>query len=204
MYSNRTYLVFLGDIKARITAARIKAARSVNSELIQLYWDIGRRIVENQQEQGWGKSVVEMLSRDLKKAFPEVTGFSADNLWRMRQFFLNYSLPEFLEQVVPETETRNDQNLEQNVPETAEQPAKSIPGVISERIHEILGNVPWGHHLEILKKPTIFKPKYIICAPPLNSAGAGMFCLTRLRRTLMNGFTKEKRRIIFPPFYLNI
>jgi len=52
----------------------------VNRDLILLYWDIGRGIVERQEKLGWGQSVVEMLSRDVKKAFPAARGFSADNL----------------------------------------------------------------------------------------------------------------------------
>jgi hypothetical protein len=59
-------------------------------ELILLYWDIGRRIVEKQEKLGWGKSVVETLSRDLKAEFPGLLRFSANNLWLMRQFFSEY------------------------------------------------------------------------------------------------------------------
>ena len=60
-------------------------ARIVNSELVGLYWDIGTAIREKQAAQGWGDGVVERLASDLKRAFPATTGFSAINLWRMRQ-----------------------------------------------------------------------------------------------------------------------
>ncbi len=99
---SQEYSAFVGELKARIQSARISAARAVNQNLILLYWNIGRGIVERQEKLGWGQSVVEMLSRDLKKAFPAVRGFSADNLWRMRQFFAVYGRAEILEQLVPE------------------------------------------------------------------------------------------------------
>ena len=79
------YATWLQDVKAHIQAARIGAARAVNRELILLYWDLGRGIVEKQELLGWGKSVVETLSTDLREAYPGVKGYSANNLWLMRQ-----------------------------------------------------------------------------------------------------------------------
>jgi len=67
------YRQFIEDLKARVTAARISAARAVNRDLILLYWDIGRAIVEKQQVLGWGESVVDRVSRDLKEAFPRIS-----------------------------------------------------------------------------------------------------------------------------------
>ena len=72
------YRQFIEDLKARVTAARISAARAVNRDLILLYWDIGRGIVEKQRTLGWGESVVEMVSADLRASIsPAMTGFSA-------------------------------------------------------------------------------------------------------------------------------
>ena len=65
----------------------------MNRDLILLYWDIGRGIVEKQQTLGWGDSVVEMVAADLRRAFPGTTGFSPQNLWRMRQFYLDLYRP---------------------------------------------------------------------------------------------------------------
>jgi hypothetical protein len=72
-------------VKARIQAARIAVARAANRELILLDWDLSRAIVEKQEAMGWGKSVVETLSADLRELYPGVKGFSANNLWLMRQ-----------------------------------------------------------------------------------------------------------------------
>jgi len=96
------YPAWLGDMKSRIRSARTAAARSVNRELILRYWDIGRRIVEKQEQLGWGKSVVEKLSRDLNVEFPAMTGFSSRNLWDMRRMVEVYTVPEFLRQLVAE------------------------------------------------------------------------------------------------------
>jgi predicted nuclease of restriction endonuclease-like (RecB) superfamily len=99
---SKDYILFLKDIKNKITNARIKAYRSLNKELIKLYWDIGKSIVEKQEKYGWGKSIVEKLSNDLKKEFLGVKGYSTQNLWYMRQFYLGYKDTPNLQQLVGE------------------------------------------------------------------------------------------------------
>ena len=84
------YGVFLADLKARIQTAQTKATLAANRELIALYYDVGQRIVERQEEAQWGDGVLEQISRDLKAAFPDATGFSRRNLYDMRAFFLAY------------------------------------------------------------------------------------------------------------------
>jgi hypothetical protein len=74
LINHKEYIDLLTGVKARIQSARIAASRSVNKELILLYWDIGRSIVERQKDEGWGKSVVEQLSKDIQKEFSGVTG----------------------------------------------------------------------------------------------------------------------------------
>lgn len=87
---NKDYKAFLVELKARIERARWDTARSVNKELIDLYRDIGTRILEKQQALGWGRGVIEALSNDLLDAYPGAQGFSPQNLWLMRQFVLEY------------------------------------------------------------------------------------------------------------------
>ncbi|OGR51031.1 MAG: hypothetical protein A2049_03475 [Elusimicrobia bacterium GWA2_62_23] len=87
----REYGTMLTEIKGRVRAAQYSALRAVNKELIALYWDIGRIIEERQSGNTWGKSVVERLAMDLQAEFPGVSGFSRDNIWRMRKFYLHYS-----------------------------------------------------------------------------------------------------------------
>ncbi len=76
------------QLKERIRSAQLRAAQAVNRELIELYWQIGRSIVERQRSDGWGKSVVERLAKDLQAEFPGMSGFSPRNVWRMRAFYL--------------------------------------------------------------------------------------------------------------------
>ena len=80
------YADWLADIKTRVATARQRAALAANAELIQLYWQIGRDILQRQSAQGWGSKVIERLARDLRAAFPEMKGFSARNLMYMRDF----------------------------------------------------------------------------------------------------------------------
>lgn len=84
------YKSFVGEIKAKIYKAQYKALKSVNLELINLNWEIGKSLVEKQKQLGWGKSVVENLSKDLQNEFPGIQGFSSKNLWRMKGFYLTY------------------------------------------------------------------------------------------------------------------
>jgi len=85
------YGQLLEDLKSRIKGAQVRAALAANREMITLYWDIGRAIVERQEQYAWGASVIERLSRDLRSAFPDTSGFSPRNLWRMRLFYLAYA-----------------------------------------------------------------------------------------------------------------
>ncbi len=78
------YKTLLTDVKLRIRSAQYEALKSVNKEMISLYWDIGKMIVNRQKGETWGKSVVEQLAKDLQIEFIGVSGFSARNIWRMR------------------------------------------------------------------------------------------------------------------------
>ena len=84
------YKTFLSEIKDKIHQAQYEAMKQVNKTLLTLYWEIGKSIVEKQKEHDWGKSIVETLSKDLQNEFVGVQGYSADNLWRMRKFYLHY------------------------------------------------------------------------------------------------------------------
>lgn len=96
------YSEFVSGIKQQIRSAQYAALKAVNRELIQLYWFIGKSIVEKQEEFGWGKAVVETLAKDLQQEFPNENGFSASNLWRMRNFYSTYADNEKLAPLVRE------------------------------------------------------------------------------------------------------
>lgn len=84
------YARFLGDLKERIRAAQVRAALSVNRELVLLYWQLGRAILERQAQEGWGAKIIDRLSADLRHAFPDLHGFSRTNLLYMRAFAKAY------------------------------------------------------------------------------------------------------------------
>ena len=98
--NTKEYINFLNDIKKDIQTSRVKAALSVNKELILLYWRIGKGILSRQKELGWGAKVVDQLSLDLKHEFPETKGFSRQNLFYMRQFAGEYSDDQIIQQLV--------------------------------------------------------------------------------------------------------
>lgn len=133
------YAAFLESLKTRVRQAQTKAMLSVNRELIQLYWDIGRQIAQRQEQEGWGKSVVDRLAGDIQKAFPGIQGFSPLNVWRMRAFYLAYhDLPANLSQAATES---GKPILSQAVTEL---PVGSPPHPVSE--------IPWGHNQVLLFK----------------------------------------------------
>jgi len=94
------YTRFFSGLKERITHERIKAVLSASSAMILLYWDIGQAILERQHKEGWGAKVIDRLSHDLKKAFPEMTGFSARNLKYMRKFAESWPERELVQRTV--------------------------------------------------------------------------------------------------------
>ncbi len=97
-----SYSALVAEIKDRIRSAQYAALRAVNRELINLYWDIGRLIVDRQAGETWGRSIVENLARDLQAEFPGISGFSVPNLYRMRQFYEAYPNDELFSPLVRE------------------------------------------------------------------------------------------------------
>ena len=135
------YAAFLAGLKERILHARTSAARAVNHEMILLYWDIGRGIVEKQQSVGWGESVIDRLAADLRATFPNMTGFSARNLRDMKRMWQVYADPVFWRQPVA--------NLIVGAKEETvwRQPvAKPAAGADQENAAlRLITQIPWGH-----------------------------------------------------------
>jgi predicted nuclease of restriction endonuclease-like (RecB) superfamily len=133
------YRGLLDDIKARIRVAQIKASLAVNRELIQLYWDVGELIVSRQRAQGWGKSIVQKLAADIQRGFPGVAGFSPQNIWYMRAFYISWTEEvEGLRQCQPDLHRAI---LQRPVGEIG---ASSPPGTVAQ--------IPWGQNIELVTK----------------------------------------------------
>lgn len=90
--SLREYTQTLVELKQRIQDAQIKAAFSVNKELLHLYWSIGKTIIEKQAAFKWGTKIIEQLAKDLQNSFPGIQGFSRTNIFYMRAFYVTYEL----------------------------------------------------------------------------------------------------------------
>ena len=84
------YRPLVDEVKELIHKKQYKVLQLINAETINLYWEIGEEIYRQQEENGWGKSIVQVLSKELQKEFPGAKGYSAANLWRMRNFYLSY------------------------------------------------------------------------------------------------------------------
>ncbi|MBN2652647.1 MAG: hypothetical protein JXR63_09700 [Spirochaetales bacterium] len=97
---NAAYRDWIADLKLKFRNSQIKASISVNRELLNFYWGLGNDIVDMQTKYKWGSNFLKNLSKDLKKAFPEVSGFSERNLKYVRQWFLFWSKDEIGQQVV--------------------------------------------------------------------------------------------------------
>jgi len=145
------YPSLLNEVKQRLKRARVRVALSANTELIQLYWDMGQLISKRLKQAGWGKQTIERLATDIRKTFPELKGFSTSNLWRMRAFYEAYSgEPEKLAQAVRELEIR----------ELAQAVREREAGNEISKLPPLLGNIPWGHNLVLVEKVKELKERY--------------------------------------------
>jgi len=158
------YRRFVEELKARGTAARISAARHVNRDMILLYWDIGRSIEEKQKILGWGESVIDRISKDLRAAFPATTGFSPRNLRDMKRLYLAYTDAAIWRQPVAKlgksTGSRGLLIRRQPVAELAsygkylQDRVNLNSAEIVQFLQQLVSEIPWGHNLLILNKLT--------------------------------------------------
>lgn len=90
MVEKGNYFKLLTEVKLKIQQAQLKTVIAANSQMLLLYWQLGNFILENQQNEGWGAKIIERLSADLRKGFPQIKGFSTRNLKYMRSFASSY------------------------------------------------------------------------------------------------------------------
>jgi predicted nuclease of restriction endonuclease-like (RecB) superfamily len=124
------YYDFILEIKTQILSSQQKAVLSVNKELILLYWNIGKMIFENQSLLEGRNNYIEVLSKDIKSEFPDISGFSRSNLFNIRKFYNFYS-----EISIQQAVELNEKNLIQQ----------------AVGLNELV-QIPWGHHVLILEK----------------------------------------------------
>jgi predicted nuclease of restriction endonuclease-like (RecB) superfamily len=138
----RDYASLLGQVKDRIRQAQTRAVLSANAEMIQLYWEVGRLLVQQQATQGWGAGVLRRLASDLHNELPEVKGFSERNLKLMTQFHREYpQLSEIGQQPVAQLQAGK-------VSEPIE-PAASGDVRLGQ---QLVAQLPWGHNVVLMQK----------------------------------------------------
>jgi len=120
------FAALLAEVKGRIQAAQTRAVFAVNTELVRLYWDIGRIIVERQRREGWGAAVIPRLALKLKNELPDLKGFSERNIDRMIAFYRGYPIPS-----------------EFSPPAVAK---------IAQASDSLLWSIPWAHHIVLMEK----------------------------------------------------
>jgi predicted nuclease of restriction endonuclease-like (RecB) superfamily len=140
------YAPLLSEIKARVQAARIKAGLAANRELLKLYWDIGRLILDRQQKEGWGAKVIDRLSADLQNEFPGQQGFSPRNLKYMRTFAEAWPERLIVQPPVAQLPERKSE------PSIVQASLARVPESMSPIVQAPLAQLPWYHHLALLDK----------------------------------------------------
>ena len=150
---DKEYVEWLHELKTRFRSAQIKAAVKVNSEQLLFNWQLGRDLVIRKAEEKWGKGVVEQVSLDLQAEFPEAKGFSARNLWFMKQWYSFYATYPESKSLVLNLEKRiypHSSKLNQLGSEIHEKKLNQLDSEIM--FPSIFAFVPWKHHILIIQK----------------------------------------------------
>ncbi len=156
------YTQWLVELKARYRSAQLKAAVKVNAEKLLFNWQLGRDLVQKKVEERWGSGVVEQVSLDLRNEFPGEKGFSATNLWYMKQWYLFYTTSEAHKQLCELSQQLFFSNgiLSNKLLQLGGETSEAIqPRSNGEFLQQPVGEfplpfamVPWSHHLVILGK----------------------------------------------------
>ena len=128
------YLDWVQQLCKRYRQSQIKAAISVNSEMLKFYWDLGKDIVEMQAEKRWGDKVISHISLDLRKILPGVTGLSQRNIYYCKQFYLLFSKTI---EILPQLEAKRSDLI--------------LPQLEAKLESEIF-SIPWGHYKLLIDK----------------------------------------------------
>ncbi len=148
-----TYGKLLDEIKVRLRNAQVKAALSVNAEMIQLYYDIGKMIYQRQQQYEWGAKIIKKLAIDIKNELPEKKGFSERNLEFMVQFYNEYNQYfQFPKQAVSEMKQIPKQPVSElkRISQTTD--IKNV-----EFRKQTVSQIPWGHNILLMQKKNLQK-----------------------------------------------
>jgi predicted nuclease of restriction endonuclease-like (RecB) superfamily len=130
---DRQYKRWIIELKDKIRTKQIKAAMTVNSQLLDLYWELGKAIFEKQKAANWGDFLIEQMAKDLLGAFPGMKGFSRRNLFYIRKWYIFYGGIEIVQQVVALIGEGSQTDIVQ-------------------KISQLVKQIPWGHNMLIIMK----------------------------------------------------
>ena len=151
------YAEWIAEVKHRYRSAQVKAAVKVNAEKLLFNWQLGRDLVQKKAEERWGAGVVEQVSLDLKREFPNADGFSTSNLWYMKKWYMFYVNPSTagkLQRLVGELQSSINQqrlNLQRPVGEILQRHNAEV-NMVGGAFPLPFALVPWGQHIEIITR----------------------------------------------------
>ncbi|MCL2512056.1 MAG: DUF1016 N-terminal domain-containing protein [Bacteroidales bacterium] len=150
---NTEFKQWLVDFKTRIRQSQIKAAVKVNTELLRLYWDLGRDIVVRQMDTAWGSGFFEQLSKELRAEFPGMKGFSVVNLTYCKRFYLFYTQDD---KNFHQLGGKSDNVILHQAGEELQQIENEKVTILQQPVEELeahpIFQIPWGHHVQIFTK----------------------------------------------------
>lgn len=148
-------------IKQKVKSAQLKTVVAANSQMLFLYWEIGNYIIQNQNQQGWGARIIDLLSADLRKEFPTIKGFSPRNMFYMRKFAETFPTPVLQQFVQLEADIRDKvlilqqlvaelQSIENQDFTFSQQPVAQLPEPLF--LQSLIARVSWSHHVILMDK----------------------------------------------------
>lgn len=174
MKTNDTqYNNFIQELKQVVAQAQQKAAMAVNSRLLYSYWQIGKRIIEEQEKQAWGSKVIEQIATDLSNEFPKMKGLSKRNLLYMKQFATAWSASEIVQQLAAQLEKEVNSEITQQAAAQFE---------VFEK-HPI-AHVPWSQHMVLLDKLESVQERLFYCQKIKENSWSRKVLLNQLDRKL--------------------
>ncbi len=174
-----TYKHWLKEVKDIVVVAKSKAALSVNEHLLLMYWQLGQMIVQKQKQHLWGDAVIEQLSLDLQKAFPEMKGFSRTNLFNCKKLFLFYSNTKVQQPVGQLASSKKNLNIK------VQQPVGLLKVPPSKAL-KLITKIPWGSNIVIIEKTNSVQEAFFYLSQTIENNWSRNLLLNQLALNLYN------------------
>ena len=149
IHIDNDYADWIAEVKHRYRSSQVKAALKVNAEKLIFNWQLGKDLVQKKVEERWGTGVVEQVSLDLKREFPDAEGFSTSNLWYMKKWYLFYTQAGLKQQT---SDNHNSIKLQRPVGEIINRSIYELTGEDGVEFPQPFALVPWGQHIEIITR----------------------------------------------------